>query len=963
MQNIYSIALGEIINYVSRDCKERGEILESIWNNHSKSALLQVRKLEKNLTKNEADYSKELIQIKNYLKENQEKYVKETNILNSIINSRDADLKKIQSENLHLRKVDEKWKHFMEIVLKSIIVIKDQLDCSLQENLRIRLQSKDEMGVQPEEIFSLRRQYEQIKQSNVKEKEKIMNLLDKFIKSDVLEGPDSNHNEILDILKITLHSNRIDGIDLEDEKGEKNRNNQYEMENKLFIKEIGIDTSDLRSFKTMQTSTADLAYLSPEKSVQTVIFEEIEIENEDLINQLPSSIFQSSKEEKKKEVEIEQIEQIEKKSEIVRKEIFFNFEASKKKKGNEFSQITLRSICQPFQTDMNSLLEEMKGLILSYKGCDLYNTFPNEWKKVDDMVLKYLPYVDPFFKNLINRDVAISNELIQFKIDLYEAKLIIEEANRINSSLTLNFNNIKGKFHEFFTAAMKINKDEETLEVKDEEGIKKDEDPIIIGEEVEEKEYDRQRKKGETSIDMIQNVSESRIEETPNNANNFSKKRISIAASPEKGEREKIKKKPSMVNVFSKVKQTRKSINNFVRGASNEGGEKKDDLRTGKIEEPIFGRKEDLPSSPNLNNKQLLNENLISLINEANTYLSNKKKPARLSLPHFQEAYVFKLRLAATGLTSQRSLPQLSVLKSIGQLYAELSRKNDQSKEIPLFYSAYEFFLNKLGNRERTENYLLKAIETCLSQSNIPRLSNFVKLMGMLEGQKNLQSQNFIWYDGRDLNNYFDLFQKLDDNPIGGKESRFLGVKEVVGLNRAQDVVVRWCGTLGNVERKKVEKILNEIKEGKMDDPIITRKFVVDVDLVAEKLFWIHDTVYDGYFLPFSAVDIDGSEALSINEFLLLMRNIERGSNINHFELIEIFNNEYDQVDEEKNENCFGFRRFAAVCLKYGLCSIAKQEKFMGAVTDEIKDFQILKDEFEVKKNLIKLKLIRSGIQ
>ena len=953
---MYSIALGEIINYVSRDCKERGAILESIWNHHSKSALSQVRKLEKSLTKNETDYSKELSQIKIDRKDHQEKYSKETNILHGIINSRDIDLKKIQSENHHLRKIDEKWKHFMEIVLKSIIVIKDQLDSSLQENLRNRLQSKDEMGVQPDEVYSLRRQYEQIKQSNIKEKEKIMDLLDKFIKSDVLEGPDSNHTEILDILKITLHSNRIDGIDLEDEKKVKNKNNEFEMENELFTKDVAVDTSDLRTFKTSQTHTVDLGFLSPEKSVQTVIFEETEIENEDLLNQIPITTCQDFKEETDKEVKIEEIG---KKAEEARKEIFFNFKASRKKKEDGFSRLTLRTICQPFQADMNALLEEMKGLILSYKGCDLYNTFPNEWRRVDDMVFKYLPFVDPFFKNLINRDIAISNELIQFKIDLYEAKLIIEEANRINNSLTLNFNHIKGKFHEFFTASMKINKEEEiNLEVKDEEAIKKDEDPGIIEEEAEPREFDKLMKKGETSIDMGQNGSESKIEEISNIASILSKKRITIAVLPE---RDKNKKRTSIVNAaFNRTKQVRKTINILARGFSNEV-EKKDDSRTGKTDESTIGRREDQTTSPSLTNK-LLNENLISLINEANTYLSNKKKPARVTLPHFQQAYVFKLRLAATGLTPQRALPQVSLLKNIGQLYAELSRKSDQNKEIPLFYSSYEFFLSKLGNRERTENYLLKAIETCLSLSNIPKLSNFVKLMGMLEGQKNLQSQNFIWYDGRDLNNYFDLLQKLDDNPIGGKESRFGGLKEVVGLNRAQEIAVRWCGTLGNFGRGKIEKILNEIKDAKIDDPIVTRKFVVDVDLVAEKLFWMYDTIYDGYFLPFSAVDIDGSEALSINEFLLLMRNIERGNKINNFELIDIFNKEYDQVDEEKNENCFGFRRFAAVCLKYGLCSTAKQERFMGAVNDEIKDFKILKEEFEVKKNLIKLKLIRSGI-
>ena len=91
-----------------------------------------------------------------------------------------------------------------------------------------------------------------------------------------------------------------------------------------------------------------------------------------------------------------------------------------------------------------------------------------------------------------------------------------------------------------------------------------------------------------------------------------------------------------------------------------------------------------------------------------------------------------------------------------------------------------------------------------------------------------------------------------------------------------------------------------------------------------------------------------------------LIRNIEKNK-YSEKQIVEIFGNEYDFYDEEKEEKCMSFKRFAFVCERENIISLKKQDQLMHEVTDEVKNIKQLKDDWDVKKNLIKLKLIKTN--
>lgn len=175
---------------------------------------------------------------------------------------------------------------------------------------------------------------------------------------------------------------------------------------------------------------------------------------------------------------------------------------------------------------------------------------------------------------------------------------------------------------------------------------------------------------------------------------------------------------------------------------------------------------------------------------------------------------------------------------------------------------------------------------------------------------------------------------------------------------------------------------MNKLKAAKEPDPLISRKYVVDVDLVVEQLFWIREELQRELLKVFQVVDLENRQALDVNEFGLLVRNLgflgtrvevidKRNSKIDasttvHYELggvgevNEIFATESDLVDEE-GKDLMGFKRFLSLCEEKGWSLKKGVEKMTKKGRDEIKNIEILKKEWEVRKNLIKLRFIKAG--
>lgn len=316
-----------------------------------------------------------------------------------------------------------------------------------------------------------------------------------------------------------------------------------------------------------------------------------------------------------------------------------------------------------------------------------------------------------------------------------------------------------------------------------------------------------------------------------------------------------------------------------------------------------------------------------------------------------------------------------AVIKSFCPVLMEILKRlqkynrntNENTILSPFFYIFYEFLFNRHAlSRENTENRLFKLIQSSFFHKKVPRIRNFLSLLGLSENDSS---------DGFDLIFYLESLQKLDDTIVEGaglEESKaniipgislLLSAKEAtfVGLNKAIDHLSQYFKKMlgwDNKIRFKLEDMINRLKNQKVTDPLVSRKFVIDVDLVIEMLFAIKNEAYQGFKEIFLMLDVYDREALGIEEFLLIMKHVEPN---NVKGILDIFEGESDYINEGK-QSCMSLRRFGYVCERNSWLSNSKIEKFLKNIKDDILDVHGLKKEWEVKKRLIKLKFIKTNM-
>lgn len=370
-------------------------------------------------------------------------------------------------------------------------------------------------------------------------------------------------------------------------------------------------------------------------------------------------------------------------------------------------------------------------------------------------------------------------------------------------------------------------------------------------------------------------------------------------------------------------------------------------------------------------NSSHLDEKMINLINEANSMLPNKKKWARINYKNADKCSAFMTRIGVSSLGPSKKVSLHSISKIISQVYMEILKQyNDPNSFLnPLFFILYEYLFKKCEfSCQKTEKKIVKLFQGCLNNLHVPRVLFFAKLVGIIKESKLLANTYNNFYDGIDLTLYFQYFKLLDDNPLdntGIMLAMSTNEHVYIGLNKAISIFKNYFNA--NVEnsenfanQSKLEGITNQLINIKVKDPVVFRKYIVDVDFVLERIFEIRNEALANYQLPFVGVDLDLNDALNINEFILLLRNIENRK-LKEEEIVEIFQQEYDFIDEEQNEECMSFKKFAIICHKRNLCSPKTLEEFMSRSSDHITNFECLKEEFALKKNLIKLKLIKTG--
>lgn len=242
---------------------------------------------------------------------------------------------------------------------------------------------------------------------------------------------------------------------------------------------------------------------------------------------------------------------------------------------------------------------------------------------------------------------------------------------------------------------------------------------------------------------------------------------------------------------------------------------------------------------------------------------------------------------------------------------------------------------------------------------HLPRIQSYATLLNILPNK-------LTTYDGYDLLFYCQLLSQLDDNPVIHISGLALAISPqehvYIGLQKANDVLHRFCTQpthFGFISKTNVDKTLEELKKVKVDDPIVFRRHVVDVDIVINCMMQLQNSIYHEYEHIFKTVDLNLNQTVNHRGFSMIMRNIE---GLDEAEVTRLFLEEADFVDYEGKEKFLSFRKFASCCLKRNLCSPIRQMGFVGKCRDSITSYDELTDAFEFKKNLIKVKLIKTGM-
>jgi hypothetical protein len=211
------------------------------------------------------------------------------------------------------------------------------------------------------------------------------------------------------------------------------------------------------------------------------------------------------------------------------------------------------------------------------------------------------------------------------------------------------------------------------------------------------------------------------------------------------------------------------------------------------------------------------------------------------------------------------------------------------------------FLLNKkrYANLQKTaEDKMFNVIRTCVVWQEYPRINMFLRLLSIIDDKP-------YEFDGSDLDFYLFCLVKLDDdnrqNP-GFSLAMSPASRNLVNLKTALNFVTNYVKddrSMASVV--DLEGTLNLLKEKKEQEPG-NPKILIDSDYVISVVIEMKYKYYlDQYRKVFDTVDLDKSESINFERFLLLYRNINK-EDYTFRKAYQTWKAEYDLLDEDKNE-------------------------------------------------------------
>jgi len=592
---------------------------------------------------------------------------------------------------------------------------------------------------------------------------------------------------------------------------------------------------------------------------------------------------------------------------------------------------------QTFYTLLLSISEEITHSSPNHN----FDNLNIDWFATQETILNNRGLHEQFIKLLFERDKKRMKEILSQKIEIIQKNLDFEESERNFKKLEAKFAKISRKFDEFFEFILK----EEAEKLIADNAIEASEKTLETSLEApnfKENSYNKpaknQKKKNKTVI-FTQDDSQIDRLQVLKTLREFSVKRSS-----------QISEKPHRKHSFTEEKTI------FV--------------------DKSFEKKEKLEKFNEFSIKRA------DFFNETLKEISHNRIIIKIKSPHSNNCQIFlqKSRLFLeknSDLLIKKNVGSLSIstiIKTISPLLIELLKRIIKTfpNKLPLnpfIFIFYEYMFNRHSlSQENTETRMAKVLQSCIFYKENARIRNYLRLFAMF------QNKEFI--DGSDLHFYLECLRELDDSFIGtfNKENSFEKINTIpgiplllnqresaqIGLNKALEKITEYFKKSLNVEKykMKLEDIINKIKAVKEPDPLISRKYVVDVDFIIEFLFWIRDERNRDFHSVFTVVDLENRESIEVNEFALLVKNLEFKEK--SLEILELFKQESDLLDDE-GRDLVSFKRFVSICEENKWLVKKSLEKIMRKSRDEIKNFEVLKKEWDVKKNLIKLRFIKSG--